>query len=393
MASRCLSPDGILEELFKNIDDDSDVEGPGDYVDEVDDVVSEPEVEDDDLSSGEWDEGPGPPSLVAPPPAPPPTLTTSTPVTVGLPHSMATSVKPPRNRRRLDMEFLSDEDDGDATARRSPPAQLGPLNDRASDASFSSSTSSHNTSGTSALATSEDESELLSSAELRSRKRRRGTLRPAVGDPVRILEGNVVQSKDKTIWHTTPHPELSRIDSVRTEAGFPSSVTDGATTEEEFLSLFFDDTMLATMCCHTTDKMTELAAKYKDKDQSYLKPLELMEMKSLVGILIMAGLKKDNRQPSHFMWNALEGAPLYRCTMPERRFTFLHRCLHFDDRRTIDERLKTDKLAHIRKLWDMLMLHCEENYVPGPHLTVDEQLLGYRGNCSFRMYIPNKPAK
>ena len=29
---------------------------------------------------------------------------------------------------------------------------------------------------------------------------------------------------------------------------------------------------------------------------------------------------------------------------------------------------------------------------PHVNLTVDEQLLGFRGNCPFRMYIPNKPA-
>ena len=32
-------------------------------------------------------------------------------------------------------------------------------------------------------------------------------------------------------------------------------------------------------------------------------------------------------------------------------------------------------------------------YTPGPHMTVDEQLVCFRGKCPFRQYIPSKPDK
>ena len=32
-------------------------------------------------------------------------------------------------------------------------------------------------------------------------------------------------------------------------------------------------------------------------------------------------------------------------------------------------------------------------YTPGPHMTVDEQLVCFRGKCPFRQYIPLKPGK
>ena len=36
---------------------------------------------------------------------------------------------------------------------------------------------------------------------------------------------------------------------------------------------------------------------------------------------------------------------------------------------------------------------CHDNWVPGPVLTGDEQLLKFRGRCKFRMFIKSKPGK
>ena len=34
-----------------------------------------------------------------------------------------------------------------------------------------------------------------------------------------------------------------------------------------------------------------------------------------------------------------------------------------------------------------------KNFNPGPDCTVEESLLGFRGRCSFKQYITNKPSK
>ncbi|XP_068246457.1 piggyBac transposable element-derived protein 4-like isoform X1 [Palaemon carinicauda] len=107
----------------------------------------------------------------------------------------------------------------------------------------------------------------------------------------------------------------------------------------------------------------------------------------------MTAVRADNHTPTWDMWNLTEGNPLYRCTMNERRFTLLVRVIRFDDSATRQERVKVDRLAPIRKLFDHVVTNCRNNYTPGPHLTVDEQLVPFRGRCPFKMYIPNKPAK
>ena len=233
----------------------------------------------------------------------------------------------------------------------------------------------------------------LSPVELRSRKRRRGDLQPAVGAPLKQYTEGEVRSKDKTVWHRDSNPQLPPITSARIEPGGTTTATSGATSPEDFFSLLLDDTMLARICVYTNQRIESLRQKYKIQDCVVTRNVGLMEMKGFLGLIILSGVKKDSHLTTEEMWSPVIGAPLYRSTISERRFTFLLRALRFDDSTTREARAKKDRLAPIRQLWDDLVRHCGEMYIPGPHLTVDEQLLSFRGKCVFRMYIPNKPAK
>ena len=68
-------------------------------------------------------------------------------------------------------------------------------------------------------------------------------------------------------------------------------------------------------------------------------------------------------------------------------------CLRFDDSTTRAQRRADDKLAPILTIHDKFVVACEANYTPGTGCTVDESLHGFRGRCSFKQYIPNKPSK
>ena len=52
-----------------------------------------------------------------------------------------------------------------------------------------------------------------------------------------------------------------------------------------------------------------------------------------------------------------------------------------------------DRLAPIREIWTMFINNCTECYTHGNKMTVNEQLLSFRGRCLFRMYIKSKPDK
>ncbi len=50
-------------------------------------------------------------------------------------------------------------------------------------------------------------------------------------------------------------------------------------------------------------------------------------------------------------------------------------------------------MAAVRLLLDGFVSHSQKAYVPGPSVTVDEQLYPYRGRCRYIQYMPSKPAK
>ncbi|KAE9542998.1 hypothetical protein AGLY_002909 [Aphis glycines] len=79
--------------------------------------------------------------------------------------------------------------------------------------------------------------------------------------------------------------------------------------------------------------------------------------------------------------------------MSLKRFRFLLRCLRFDDMGDRIQRREIDKLAPIRELFELFVENCKKCFSPSEYVTIDEQLVKFRGRCPFRVYLPNKPAK
>ena len=75
------------------------------------------------------------------------------------------------------------------------------------------------------------------------------------------------------------------------------------------------------------------------------------------------------------------------------RFKFLLRCLQFDNWHIREERKIHHKFAAVAEIWDIFLINLRRAYIPDDYITVDEQLVGYRGRIPGRIYIPSKPRK
>ena len=67
--------------------------------------------------------------------------------------------------------------------------------------------------------------------------------------------------------------------------------------------------------------------------------------------------------------------------------------MRFDDRDTQITKKAEDRLAPIREIFTLFVNNRQKNYSLGEFTTIDEMLVGFRGRCGFRQYIPSKPNK
>lgn len=115
----------------------------------------------------------------------------------------------------------------------------------------------------------------------------------------------------------------------------------------------------------------------------------------MICILILVGVFKFCRQNIFNLFDDSKGIRFEAIylTMRVQRFKLLLRNLRFDDFTNRPKRREIDKLAPIRKLFELIVQHFQTNFIPSEYLTLDEQLISFRGRCSFRQYIPNKPPR
>lgn len=129
--------------------------------------------------------------------------------------------------------------------------------------------------------------------------------------------------------------------------------------------------------------------RYKDK----WTPLDVVTMRAYFGVLLLAGVYRSKGEDITELWDDHNGRPIFRAAMSLKKFQLINQCIRFDDKESRPQTEERDKLRPIRNVFNKWVQRARALYVPGKHITVDEQLLPYRGRCSFIQYIPSKPAK
>ena len=117
------------------------------------------------------------------------------------------------------------------------------------------------------------------------------------------------------------------------------------------------------------------------------------ELKKLIGDLLLLGFYKSKHENVSQLWSWTDGRPVFNKIMSRSWLQEIIRVMRFNDVEARRARRSPDKLKPIRKIfemWNDTLLHA---FVPGPNLTVGEQLLAFCDRYPFRQYIPSKPGK
>lgn len=239
--------------------------------------------------------------------------------------------------------------------------------------------SDHNTSSEQSVDSSSDsEDESLANVRRRARCDKR------------VMLGKDMTSK----WFQEPPPPnvRTRQHNIVSERPGVKPYAASADSPHECFKLFIDDNIIDIIVKNTNIYIQKHRSNFsRERDAQ---DTNKMEISALIGTLIVAGLLKSSRVNVQDMWDT-NGLGIERliATMSYNRFAFLLRCLRFDDINDRHVRRKEDKLAAIRQIFDIFVGNCKRSFTPSEYLTIDEKLEAFRGRCSFRQYIPNKPAK
>lgn len=204
---------------------------------------------------------------------------------------------------------------------------------------------------------------------------------------------------DKTVWWSMPCEEQKKRTELmkkNREESSACSIENFVEKKDAFIRLF-PAAIVETIVLETNRK-ANMACKSQEREDHESKRVRTWldtnadEMYAFLGILLHIGAEKANLVQAKDLFHK-SNMPFYRAVMSLDRFEQLCRFLRFDDSRTRINRLREDKLAPIRHVWNLFQTNLTSSFIPSKELCIDEQLVTTRNRCSFRQYIPSKPGK
>jgi len=221
-------------------------------------------------------------------------------------------------------------------------------------------------------------------------KRGRGSAAAASGRS-RLRQNQTWQSKDgRLTWNSTPVKEASgRLGAQNVLQNAPGPTLYAIRNVDSPLSAFqlFMRSSVLQEIVKWTNKEGSLVYGENWKDVTD------KELLCFLGLSILSGVYKSRNESIQQLWSLEDGRPIFNRGMARNRFQQISRAMRFDDAIRRKEHRDNDKLAPIRRVFESWESTLQDSFVPDENVTVDEQLLTYRGRVPFKQYIPSKPGK
>ncbi|XP_050309025.1 uncharacterized protein LOC126745295 [Anthonomus grandis grandis] len=200
--------------------------------------------------------------------------------------------------------------------------------------------------------------------------------------------------KNRFKWAKEPLVSRSRTQKHNIIIQLPGIRPKAITGTSCCMEMLFTDHILEIIIQWTNNKIEKLRLKYKNQNSPTLKNIDKIELSAFLGLLAFTAIFKSNHEniDTIFKTNGT-GREIIRCIMSKERFAFLLLALRFDNTDDRAFRKVTDPAAPISQIFQLFVENCQASYSIGSSGCIDEMLVGFRGRCKFKMYIPNKPTK
>lgn len=206
------------------------------------------------------------------------------------------------------------------------------------------------------------------------------------GNTLRGKNGHVWSTKKAQLSHRTPAMNI-----VRASRG-PARMCRNVSDPVQIFRLFITDEIISEIVKWTNVEMISKRQKVGKITATHRDVTDL-EIHAFIGLLTLTAVMKDNHLSTDELFDPTFSGTRYISVMSKERFEFIVRSLRMDDKTLRPTLRSNDAFVPARNIWEVFIKQCQMNYIPGSEVTIDEQLLGFRGRCPFRMYIPNKPDK
>lgn len=202
--------------------------------------------------------------------------------------------------------------------------------------------------------------------------------------------GQTFVSKNKQVWHAAPvklsQGRLGQQNILREKSG-PTRYANREVDSiySAFLIFFRQPLMKIIVKWTNVEGNTVFGNRWKEIDQN--------ELQKFVGVLILIGAYKSRNEEISQLWSKKDGRKIFNDIMSRNRFQNILRVIRFDNAGERRKKRSPDKLQPIREYFEIWNDYLQDAYIPSWCMTVDEQLVTFRGKCPFRQYIPSKPGR
>ncbi|XP_069008593.1 LOW QUALITY PROTEIN: piggyBac transposable element-derived protein 4-like [Embiotoca jacksoni] len=189
-------------------------------------------------------------------------------------------------------------------------------------------------------------------------------------------------------WSSCPRNEPPRMAAnvIRMQQGPTRMAVSHVQDIKSSFDLFTPDSIQKIILdCTNLEGRRVFGERWKEMDRTHLH--------AYFGVFMLAGVSRSKGESTESLWDAETGREFFRATMSLENFYIISRIIRFDNQDDRPARQQRHKLAAIRTVWDKWVHRLPLFYNPGANVTIDKQLMPFRGRCPFRQSISSKPAK
>lgn len=185
--------------------------------------------------------------------------------------------------------------------------------------------------------------------------------------------------------------------SFEQEPGLQKEVSD-SDSPIEYFELFLDDFDYQNISDETNKYADQFLANKQLKEKSRFKKWRdttALEMKKFFAIVIAMAIITQMDISEYWTVNPVTSTPFFPSVMSRDRFLLLLAFLHLNDNdKYIPRGVEGhEPLFKLGPLYHRILTKFRSVYKPNQALAIDESMVAWRGNLSFRVYSPDKPVK